>query len=132
MVSPDMEDGEYDILNDKIFARVMSYTTLFTDACILEAHNKYVDIQFSINGAEGISVFDRTLMEIKDPYSEEKDVVLFMDNESALLAHTNNCPGYFTMLFPSEAHRPRECVGKCEIVKKAVIKVQADILKEFS
>lgn len=124
-ISSDMEEGEYSIFGDKIFARVMSYSTHFPEECCIEAHDRYIDIQSSIVGAEGISVYNRQDLLVKKAYDAERDVVFFDNEGEPYLAHTVNWPGYFTMLFPWEAHRPQEVVPLMErTVKKFVIKLQ--------
>jgi YhcH/YjgK/YiaL family protein len=100
----------------------MSYGTKTVSDCKIEAHNVYVDIQSTITGAEGISVFDRAECRTSVAYSVADDVELFAP--VAPIAHTDNLPGYFTLLFPWEAHRPQERVKGFELVKKFVIKAK--------
>ena len=123
-INVDMEEKKYDIDGDVIYARVMSYDTPQPMDCKIEAHNKYIDVQSTIVGAEGISVFCRNQLTENQAYSQEKDVALFDYDESALRAHTINVPGYFTMLFPEDAHRPQEFVKGFGRVKKFVIKIK--------
>ena len=123
-VNEDMEEKRYDIDGDAIYARVMSYDTPQPMDCKIEAHNKYIDIQASIVGAEGISVFDRKQLTENQAYSQEKDIALFDYDENALRARTIDVPGYFTMLFPEDAHRPQEFVKGFGRVKKFVIKIK--------
>lgn len=123
-VDENTEEKLYELNGEDIFARVMSYNTPPPKECEIEAHNKYIDIQSTIVGAEGISIFERSkLIEVR-PYLEEKDVALFEYREDALRAHTINVPGYFTMLFPEDAHRPQEFVRGYGHVKKYVIKIK--------
>jgi YhcH/YjgK/YiaL family protein len=119
-VNSDMPDGEYQINGKRIFAQVMSYATKEPYKCRIEAHNVYVDIQSTISGAEGISIFDRTKCETSHPYSSENDVEFFAP--AMPIAYTDNLPGYFTLLFPWEAHRPQEWIEGYARVKKFVIK----------
>ena len=55
-INSDMEERIYPIDGDRIYARVMSYDTKEPSDCKLEAHDKYIDIQCTIIGAEGIDV----------------------------------------------------------------------------
>lgn len=123
-INPEMEERLYSLNGDEIYARVMSYTTPEPGECKIEAHNRYIDIQSTIVGAEGISVFDRSMLIEATPYSKEEDVAFFRFSEDALRAHTINVPGYFTMLFPEDAHRPQEMVNGFGRVKKFVIKIK--------
>lgn len=122
-VSEDLPDGEYPIKGDSVYARVMSYSTSLPKECKIEAHDKYIDIQATIVGAEGISVYERDRLREKIPYDAEKDVVFFETEGALANAHTENVPGFFTMLYPEEAHRPQERVRNVDRVKKFVIKV---------
>jgi YhcH/YjgK/YiaL family protein len=123
-LSPDMEEGYYEIDGENIFAKVMSYNTSLRNDCKIEAHDKYIDIQSTLIGSEGIDVFHREELKEIQPYDNSNDVV-FMEDNNAYYVTVNNLPAYFSMLYPNEAHRPQISLnGKCEKVKKFVIKVQ--------
>ena len=51
-----LEDGKYEIENETVYASVQTYIT--KDDAKYEAHKKYIDIQYMINGAEKIGVTD--------------------------------------------------------------------------
>lgn len=121
-ISPSMEEHVYPIDGDRIYAKVMSYDTKEPRLCKLEAHDKYIDIQCTIIGAEGIDVYDRSKLTISETYNPEKDVVFYEKRADALHAHTDNLEGYFTLLMPNEAHAPQQRVGDISRVKKFVIK----------
>ena len=123
-VSEDMPEDEYPICGDEIYAHVQKYDTVMPDEAKIEAHDKYIDIQFTICGAEGISVFDRNSLTANDDYNEEKDVIHYNYKDAVPIAHTDNIPGYFTLLYPEDAHRPKEQIRGAREVKKAVIKVK--------
>lgn len=122
-VSMDMQEGYYEIDGKDIYARVMSYPTLLQCDCLIEAHNHYIDIQSSLIGVERIDIFDRRKLDIEKEYNEEQDVVFFKETEIPSVS-VNNVAGYFYMIFPEEAHRPKISVNRqCEDVKKFVIKI---------
>lgn len=123
-LSPDMEEKRYEIDGEKIYAKVMSYATSLRADCQIEAHNQYIDIQSSLEGTEGIDIFERDRLCISQEYDEAMEAAFY---EETILpyASVNNVPGYFTMIFPEEAHRPQVSVNqKCEKVKKFVIKMK--------
>ena len=122
-VSPDIDEGKYEIDGEKIYAKVMSYDTKPIEKCLVEAHNKYIDIQASLVGSEGIDVFKRKGLTEQIPYKVEEDVVIYKPDERMLISHVNNIPGYFSMLFPEDAHRPQEVTSDKNRVKKFVIKL---------
>ena len=126
-VNENTPDGEYEIFKKEIVAKVMTYETVVPHEGIIEAHNKYIDIQFTLKGAEGISIFDRDRLIVSKEYDEIRDVILFEENAEMLMAYTNNLPGFFTMLFPEDAHRPGDKIRGIEEVKKVVIKVKVNM-----
>lgn len=124
-ITPDLPEEKYSILGEDVYASIQSYYTKADDECIIEAHNHYVDIQFTIEGEEGIDIFYRDNSKVISS-DETKDFFTF--SETTRLLKINNIPGYFTMIFPNEAHRPQEGIdGNCKLVKKGVIKVKNSI-----
>lgn len=116
------------IIGDQVKARVMCYQTLFPEDAVLEAHDKYVDIQMSLAGAECIDWFPRSLLTVKTPYDAVSDAVFFERPAFAPVRVTNH-PGSFTVLFPQDAHAPQLTPGaEPAEVKKVVVKVLAAAL----
>ncbi len=122
-VNPDMEERRYEIDGDRIYANVESYNTKPLCDCRVEAHNKYIDIQAGITGAERVGVYRRSELETIDEYCIEKDVIHFNINKAVEVAHTTNSAGYFTILYPEEAHSPKQKAEGFDKVKKFVIKL---------
>lgn len=128
-LSPEMEEGQYEIDGDNIYARVMSYNTSRRKDCKIEAHDLYIDIQSTLVGSEGIDVFHREELNEKISYNEIKDVRMY-DESNRQYVTVDNLPNYFSMLFPEEAHRPQISLDeKCNVVKKFVIKIKSDRVK---
>ncbi len=128
--SSESPEEKTEIYEGAVFSRVMSYPTKLAEAATVEAHNVYVDIQFTLVGAEGISVFPRGMLE-ETGGSPEDDFYSYAPG-NAPVAWVANLPGYFAMLFPHEAHRPQESIdGMCATVKKGVIKIRADCFSEL-
>lgn len=124
-INADMPDGEYEILGAEAFARVQTYRTVPPEVAQIEAHDVYADIQGTLRGAEGISVYSRECLRGASPYNAEKDVQHFDAAGAEPLARISNLPGYATVLLPGDAHRPKERAGDIKEVKKFVIKVKA-------
>ncbi len=127
-VQKDMPEGQSNIDEDTVYARIMSYPTKLPKNCTIEAHDVYVDIQFTLVGGEGIDIFPRE--ELHELTADtEKDFLTFATGMAPCLS-VANLPGWFTMIFPHEAHRPQESLdGKCAIVKKGVIKIKMDCFR---
>jgi YhcH/YjgK/YiaL family protein len=123
-----MENGKHIIDGNDLFALVQEYDTKNDADVKLEAHRKYIDVQYVISGEELIGV--RPLINQK-PYKEydaENDYALYDDTCSFV----KMSPRQFAVLFPHDLHKPgispRDLLGKVDSsikVKKVVIKVRA-------
>ena len=131
-LTPEIPDGNYPIDGQRIFANVSSYETKNMSDCKVEAHNYYIDIQCTIKGGEGIDVFERSSLSINEGYSREIDTCFFERNELALIAHINNIEGFFTILFPNEAHSPQQRIFEIDRVKKFVIKYAIEAMNNYN
>lgn len=87
-----------------------------------ESHRKFIDIQIVFEGEELMEVADIRTMKTRQPYSAERDLVVYEDSSDA--AHFKVFPGQATVFFPTDVHMPtlrvREAGG---LVRKCVIKV---------
>ena len=123
-ISADMEEKRYSIDGEDIYAIVMSYNTKFEESCDIEAHECYTDIQFSLKGEEGISIYPRDKMDIL-LNDVEHDFITFIKQGVIPQVRVCNEVGWFTLIHTYEAHRPQESIDqKCEVVKKCVIKIK--------
>lgn len=122
-LSPDMQEGYYEIDGDMIYAKVMSYATSLREECRIEAHDQYIDVQSSLVGCEGIDIYHRGQLQISEEYSIENDVAFFSESVEPFI-QVRNVPGYFSMIYPKEAHKPQISLDKTRRkVKKFVIKI---------
>jgi YhcH/YjgK/YiaL family protein len=122
-------DGEYPLKGKDIFARVMSYKTCSRKETKLEAHRRYVDIQFTLAGAEIIEWRPLSNLKIKTPYDKEKDVE-FYQKPSTSATGLFMSPGSFAVFFPQDAHMPKLMAGNTPAtIKKVVVKIKTDLLK---
>ncbi|MCR5107406.1 MAG: YhcH/YjgK/YiaL family protein [Lachnospiraceae bacterium] len=122
IINPDMEEGEYKIDGDRIYAKVMSYDTKEAKDCKLETHNAYRDIQGTISGVEGIDIYKRSELQAETAYNADNDVTFYSRNEEAHMMRINDLPGYFSLIGTEEAHCAQIRVGNIKRVKKFVIK----------
>ena len=110
------EVGRYD-LEEGVFALVQSYDTKPEEACKIEAHKKYIDIQCVLKGRELFGVADLSTQTLYEDKFAEKDVA-FYHGEVDLITLTD---GDFIVVFPQDAHRPQQ--GDGSHVEKVVVKV---------
>jgi YhcH/YjgK/YiaL family protein len=112
--------GRYPIDGENIFALVSEYQTKSESEGKLEAHKKYIDVQYVIIGEELMGYSPLGNQQILDPYKEENDIEFYTGDKS----FTKISEGMFAIFFPEDVHVPGISSGKISDVKKLVIKVR--------
>lgn len=117
----ELSDGRYEIDGHRLFGTISHDTSRTRDEARLEAHRKYIDIQYVIEGNEAMGWRPTSTCVLSvDGYDEAKDIEFFRD---APVSWTKVPPGSFTIFFPQDAHAP--LVGKGTI-HKAVLKIAVE------
>lgn len=115
-----IETGVYEIIGRDLFAVVQKYTT--KERGFYEAHNKYIDIQYMVEGTEKIHCESRENLKVVQEYDDKKDFLLLDDNTcSEGVAFTKN---QLAIFFPEDAHKPGMKNENIEHVEKIVLKVK--------
>ena len=115
-----METGKYEIDGNNIFALVNEYSTKDESEGKLEAHKKYIDVQFVAKGKELIGYVPLADQKIINDYNEQNDITFFSGDKS----FTQVVEGMFAIFFPTDVHLPGIKVNEKSYVKKVVIKVK--------
>lgn len=124
------EEGRVSIQGDDIYAMIMSYQTCMPEESVLETHDEYIDIQMSFVNSEAIDWFPRHALEVKVPYDPALDRTFYHRPDIAPV-HIKNFPGFFTVLYPDDAHMPKlMTANSSEMVKKVVVKMRRTLLLE--
>ena len=111
--------GKYIIEGDNIFAIVSEYEPKDIKDCKLEAHRKYIDVQYIASGDEKMGYIPLNDQVPVQDYDDEKDCVFFKEDTSLISFYE----GMFAIFFPEDLHQP--CVKNgSEKVKKVVVKVK--------
>lgn len=118
----DLKEGRH-LLSGDNFVNVDVYTTKHVNPVGYEAHRRYIDIQYLLEGEEDVLVRNLEELECTMPYSEEKDVAFYRAQEGEA-TRVRLGKGYFVVLFPEDAHEPQHCVGEPQRVKKLVAKIR--------
>ena len=114
----EMELKKYELDGDKLFCTISNAKGRKREGSKLEAHKKYIDIQYVIAGDEEMGWKQTsTCMDVESEYSAEKDVAFYNDEPTSWIKVP---PGSFTIFFPNDAHIP--VIGDGEI-HKVVFKV---------
>ena len=110
--------GRYEIDGDTVFALVQAYETHLPEECRWEAHYKYTDIQYVVEGSErmGWKTLDGV---VKTEDCPEDDVYLFESDGDHFVLHA----GQVAVFTPQDAHRPGLAVDGPAPIKKIVVKV---------
>ena len=121
-----VENGEYHLDGDKVFARVNRYTTEAKDSKKPESHNAYIDVQYLGEGTEKIYYTAKTdAHKVIEDYAADRDLLFYADageKDSVTLGD-----GVFAIFFPWELHRPGcHAVHGGSAVQKIVVKVLAE------
>ncbi|MGI6773324.1 MAG: DUF386 domain-containing protein [Clostridiales bacterium] len=109
---------------DRLFLMAQEYESVDREGRYLEAHRKYIDLQAVLYGKEyiGWSELDGLAVQ-SEKFSEGGDIAFYYGEPTLWLPMTE---GYFTLLFPQDAHMPNIKVDKPEKVKKVVVKIAVD------
>jgi len=118
----ELQPGKYEIDGNNIFALISEYETKSESEGKLEAHRKYIDVQYVIEGEELMGYSPLGNQQVLEPYKEENDIV-FYKGEKVFIKLTE---GMFAIFYPEDVHMPGICVEKKSPVKKLVIKVKVD------
>ena len=117
-----LQAGRYDIDGNNIFALISEYKTKTENEGKLEAHKKYIDVQYVIEGEELMGYSPLSDQSILEPYKEENDIIFFKGEKVFIKV----AEGMFAIFFPEDVHMPGIQIEKKSPVKKLVIKVKAD------
>jgi YhcH/YjgK/YiaL family protein len=110
--------GRTDILGDEMFVILDRKDGRGRDGARLEAHRRYIDIQYTIRGEEEIGWKPLTAcVNAEDRFDSDRDIVFFGDVPTVWLRVPR---GTFAIFFPDDAHAPLAGTGA---LVKAIVKV---------
>lgn len=112
--------GRYELDGDNIFYMVQSYDT-DPDKTISEAHKKYIDIQYMVEGEEIIGVADISSEKELTEAKEENDVWFYNCKTEPLTLSA----GKYMVLYPNDLHCPGVATNGIALTcRKVVVKVK--------
>jgi YhcH/YjgK/YiaL family protein len=117
----DFTEEKIEIEGDNIFAIINDYTTKDADISKLEAHEKYIDIQYMLHGSELIGYSPLTNQTPCEKYDSESDIVFYNNTP---LFYTQINAGMFSILYPKDLHMPGIKVNTPAPIKKIVVKIK--------
>ena len=118
-----VETGKHTILGET-FANVLEYQTKPFETVKMEAHRKYLDLQYIVSGEEKVLKQDLDDNAPINEYNEVKDVVHYSPSsfDTTLLLK-----GTFGIMFPSDLHQCIAVVDPAPL-KKVVVKIPVGII----
>lgn len=112
--------GRHDI-DDGMYVLVQEYTTKQKGEGKWEAHRRYIDLQYVVQGVEGMGYANIHHLQ-QGEYIPEKDFLpLFGEGNQVELKS-----GCFVLLFPEDAHMPSMALGESKPARKIVLKIAVD------
>ncbi len=112
--------GRHEVDNN-MYVLVQEYITKPKAEGKWEAHRRYIDLQYVVQGAEGMGYANIHHLQ-QGEYIPEKDFLpLFGEGEQITLRS-----GCFVLLFPEDAHMPGMALGESEPARKIVVKIAVE------
>lgn len=115
----DYELGRYEV-QEGIFVNIVSYETKNCSECFYEAHKKYIDVHFMLNGEEIIDINEIDDMKQGDFIEEEDFLPLFGEKKLEVQMKEKD----ILICFPHDAHQTAIKVNNPMHIKKAIFKVK--------
>jgi len=118
-----MTPGKNEVDGERLYVMLNKAPGRGREGAKLEAHRRYIDIQYTIVGPDEIGWRPlKACGQIDTPFDAEKDFGLFADRPEAWIAVP---AGSFAIFFPEDAHAPMGAATDCQLLK-AVMKVAVD------
>lgn len=117
--------GRHEIDGPRLSAIVQRYRTKPLSQAVWEAHRKYIDVQYVVDGAERMGYLPLTAgLSVKQPYDPQTDAAFYAAWGDLLEVHA----GCFTVFFPHDVHAPSlvATIGEPSEVLKVVVKVAVE------
>ena len=117
----ELPSGRHEIDGDRLFCMISKGPGLSRAEVKLEAHRKYIDIQYVIAGTDEMGSAPTADCKAPDTgYDAEKDIEFFKDEPESW---TKVRAGSFIVFFPERAHAPLVSSGE---IHKAILKIAAE------
>ena len=113
-----LSPGRNDIDGSRLYAMVIKDKGRPREEAKLEAHRRYIDIQFVVSGVDEMGWKPLAACgKVSMAYNREQDAALFDDRPDSWIAVG---PGALAIFYPDDAHAPMAGAGP---IHKVVVKV---------
>lgn len=121
-----MDAGIYEIQGRDLYVNLQDCSTKPAEECFPERHDKYLDIQYIVSGAERMGFVPYTGKEAVLLEAKEKDVTLYKDLSGESFVDAGS--GCYCIFFSNDIHRPGCAIGEPASVRKAVVKIKQSLV----
>ncbi len=111
--------GQHTIAGERVYAIVQDYDTKPLAEGLLEIHQRYLDVQFVVSGAELIGWAPLANQAVQSAYDATRDIAFLHGAAEPIRVQQ----GQFAIFFPHDAHMPCRTTGAPTRVRKIVVKV---------
>ena len=120
-------NGRHEINGEDLFVMVGEHRLKPAEDTVLEAHDKYIDLQVMIDGGESFGWARRNACsQQKGGFDEGNDIVFYNDEPTSRVTAKK---GEFVIFFPEDAHAPLGRPEKAEeeaVSRKAIVKIRVE------
>lgn len=110
--------GKFEIDGDQLFGIGLEYQTDVAEKGLWEAHRKYIDLHYIIEGEENIYISDIKNMDEVNDYQDDYQLFEGEPDQKVFLQ-----AGDIIMLYPHEVHKTSIKSSQVSNVKKIVYKI---------
>lgn len=115
--------GSVTLIEDILLANPVKFISKQENVCLFEAHKRYIDLHYIVNGEEIISTANTSSLIQTTSYELEKDIAFYdgISDGKYLLK-----PGSFMVCWPNDAHKVGMMNNKPSEVQKIVFKIKVE------
>jgi YhcH/YjgK/YiaL family protein len=118
--------GRYELDGSRLYAIVQRYRTKPPSEAAWEAHRRYIDVQYVVEGIERMGYTPLYPgLAVRQDYDEAKDIIFFETRGD----HFDLRPGMFALFGPQDVHAPGLASGQPAVsaeVLKVVVKCRVE------
>lgn len=113
-------DGRYE-LEEGVYVNIETYETQERKDRRFETHERYIDVQYIIEGEELITLSKVEELNLQNEYDPQRDISFYWTSVQG----NDYCvgKGQFLVIETGVAHMPCVCVNGKQTVRKAVVKI---------
>lgn len=111
------------LINEVMFANPITLISKPENDCMFEAHKKFIDLHYILDGVEGIATANLSMLKETVPFNSEQDIGFYTGAKDGQYFLK---PGQFMVCWPSEAHKIAIMKDNPGTIKKLVVKIRVE------